>query len=339
MLFLLFTRIKRIFAGIIVFAQIVTTMAQADPAETPVIINNTATNPYITEYGKPLISAHRSGAGIAPQNTLMAYRVCLDSKEFDIDIFEGDVQTTKDGELVFLHNSTYDSTSNAVEAFGHDKIKPSNYTFEELQVLNLGENFSVNGVYPYRGLRGEDIPQDLRVMKVEDIMDYVLAHAQKDYRFSIEIKSLFISGRKAADRLHEILVEKNLVGKTIVSTFVPSVKSYIIKNYPDLQRAASAGEAIQFYFYCREGKDLNELNISYTVLHLPFGINVMPKRNDGTQIANFGTREIINYAHKYNIAVQFWTVNNAEDMIYLRDNGADAIMTDYPDLACETIGH
>ena len=335
---MLFSGLKKIIAGIIVLIQIVATMAQGDPAGTPVVVNQNATNQYITVYGKPLIFAHRSGAGIAPQNTLMAYQECLDSTDFDIDVFEGDVQITKDGQLVFLHNSTYDSTSNAVEAFGHDKIKPSDYTFEQLQVLNLGENFSVNGVYPYRGLRGKDIPQNLRVMKVEDILDYVLAHEKKDYHFSIEIKSLSVWGCRAADRLHKILVERNLVNKTIVSTFVPAVKSYIIKKYPDLQRAAAAGEAIQFYFYCREGKDLNKLHVTYTVLHLPYGTNVMPKTKDGKSIGNFGTREVINYAHKYNLAVQFWTVNNAADMLYLKDNGADAIMTDYPDLACKTLG-
>jgi len=335
---MLFSGLKKIIAGVIVLIQIVATMALGDPAGTPVVVNQNATNQYITVYGKPLIFAHRSGAGIAPQNTLMAYQECLDSTDFDIDVFEGDVQITKDGQLVFLHNSTYDSTSNAVEAFGHDKIKPSDYTFEQLQVLNLGENFSVNGAYPYRGLRGKDIPQNLRVMKVEDILDYVLAHEKKDYHFSIEIKSLSVFGMRAADRLHKILVERNLVNRTIVSTFVPAVKSYIVKKYPDLQRAAAAGEAVQFYLYCREGKDLNELHVTYKVLHLPFGTNVMPKRKDGTQIGNFGTRQVINYAHKYNIAVQFWTVNNAADMIYLRDNGADGIMTDYPDLAGKTLG-
>lgn len=336
---MLFSGLKKAIAGFIAVIQIVATMAQGDPVGTPVVANENATNQYITEYGKPLISAHRSGAGIAPQNTLMAYQVCLDAEDFDIDIFEGDVQVTKDGELVFLHNSTYDSTSNAAEAFGHDKIRPKDFTFEELQVLNLGENFQLDGVYPYRGLRGKNIPQNLRVMKVEDILDYVVANAHNDYRFSIEIKSLSVWGCRAADRLHKILTERNLVNKTIVSTFVPAVKSYIIKKYPDLQRAAAAGEAIQFYLYCREGRDLNELHVTYKVLHLPFGTNVMPKARDGKSIANFGTREVINYAHKYNLAVQFWTVNNAEDMLYLQNNGADAIMTDYPDLACKTLGH
>ena len=44
-----------------------------------------------------------------------------------------------------------------------------------------------------------------------------------------------------------------------------------------------------------------------------------------------GTAQMINYAHKHNMAVQYWTVNDEEDMKYLIDMGADCIMTDYPD--------
>ena len=40
---------------------------------------------------------------------------------------------------------------------------------------------------------------------------------------------------------------------------------------------------------------------------------------------------MINYAHKHNMAVQYWTVNDEDDMEYLIDMGADCIMTDYPD--------
>lgn len=315
---------------------IVFTMANADKPSTEVIINQEATNQYIMEHGNPLISAHRSGANLAPENTLMAFQYVLENNDaLNVDIFEFDVQITKDGELVLLHNQTYDDTSNAQEAFGKKNVSPFRYTLEELQVLNLGENFRLDGEYIYRGLRGDDIPENLRVVNCETILDYIEENSgEEDFYYSIEIKSPSVLGKKAADKLIPILEERDLLDRTIVSSFLTDVSNYIDEKYPNVVRAATIKEVLQFYFYCRMDLDLNELDLSYEVLQLPYGANVMPWR---IEFINFGTKEIINYAHKYDIAVQYWTCNNEEDAIYLTKNGADALMTDKPNLIFETI--
>lgn len=324
---------RKLFAIVFALVSILTTTAQKDSGH-EVVINEEALNPYINEYGGTEISAHRSGAGIAPQNTLMAFEACMEAEDFVIDYFEFDVQITKDGELVLLHDQTYDSTSNAVEHFGKEKINPKDYTFQELyDNLNLGAKFQ-NGEGEYAHLRGEDIPYNLRVLRCEEILDYVEENAdlERPYRYMIEIKSRFSSGKKTADKLYEILSERDLLDKTIISTYWPDIHNHIDKNYPEVTRTAGLIEVLEFYYYCKKDLDLNDSDYKYSVLHLPYGKNVMPWRKE---IVNFGTSEIINYAHKYDIAVQYWTVNDEENMIYLRDNGADAIMTDWPALACE----
>ena len=45
----------------------------------------------------------------------------------------------------------------------------------------------------------------------------------------------------------------------------------------------------------------------------------------------------IDRAHRRNIAVQYWTINDKDDMKYLMDLGCDAIMTDDLDAAKEVI--
>ena len=54
--------------------------------------------------------AHRGLAGLYPENTMIAFEKCL---EYDPEAIEMDVQMTKDGELVLLHDLTLDGTSNA----------------------------------------------------------------------------------------------------------------------------------------------------------------------------------------------------------------------------------
>ena len=45
---------------------------------------------------------------------------------------------------------------------------------------------------------------------------------------------------------------------------------------------------------------------------------------------NFATDRFIERANKHNLAVHYWTIDDEDDMRYLIEIGADAIMTDNP---------
>lgn len=331
-----FLTLKNIFHGVVavfMLIPILLTMGEAGDPNTPVESYPESDNPYIAEYLDPDISAHRSGAGLAPQNTLMAFENIISTADtINVDTIEFDVQITKDGELVLLHDLTLDGTSNAEEVFGRKNVFVSSVTFEETQELNMGENFKGDGIYPYRGLRGDEIPYNLRMVTCDMVIDYIEANrGEKEYKYVIEIKSIGISGRKAVDKLYSIITERNLEDKVIWSTFAPDVSSYMVKNYPEISRTADAVEAIQFYFYYRMGWDLQDVNPTYIALQIPYGENALDN------LINLGNTEMINYAHNNNIALQYWTINNAEDIIHLTKNGADCIMTDYPQMANEAV--
>jgi len=327
--------IKNVINGFIAAAMLIPillTMGDAGNPDTPVKYNPESTNPYISEYLNPDVAAHRSGAGVAPQNTLMAFENILNG-ETQVDTLEFDVQITADGELVLLHNLTYDDTSNAVEAFGKENVYVSSITLEEAQVLNLGENFKdENGNYPYRGLRGDEIPYNLRVVTCDEIIDYVEANSgDKRYNYIIEIKSMGSNGRKAADKLYSIINERNLNGRVIWSTFDPFLSSYMEKEYSDIPRTADAVEAVQFYFYFRMNWELSDVSPSYEALQIPYGSSAFDN------LINLGTKELINYAHENDIAIQYWTINDEEEVRTLAQNGADCILTDYPQMANDVI--
>lgn len=328
--------LKNIFHGIVavfMLVPILLTMGEAGDPNTPVEAYPESDNPYIAEYLNPDISAHRSGAGIAPQNTLMAFEnIIKEADTLGVDTLEFDVQITKDGELVLSHDLTYDNATNAVEVFGRKNVFVSSITLEEAQVLNLGENFKGNGDYPYRGLRGDDIPYNLRVVTCDEILDYIEANCgDKQYNYVIEIKSIGSNGRKAVDKLYSVITERGLQDRTIWSTFAPDVSAYMVKNYPDFARTADAIEAVQFYFYYRMGWDLQDVSPSYVALQIPYGESAFDN------LINLGNREMLNYAHKNNIAVQYWTINNPDEIRHLTLAGADCIMTDYPQTAYEAV--
>lgn len=84
------------------------------------------------------ISGHRSGGGIEPEETMLAFKNCAENPNFNIDVFEFDLHITKDKQLVLLHDDTLDRTSNSEEVFGEKKVRPENKTYDELRTLNMG---------------------------------------------------------------------------------------------------------------------------------------------------------------------------------------------------------
>lgn len=283
-------------------------------------------NHNITEYGTTLVSAHRSGGGIFPENTMMAFEGCINSDSFKTDIFEFDLHITADDELIILHDSTLDRTTNAVEYFGEEDIRPEEYTYEELRELNFGESFkNEDGEKPYQGLRGDDIPDSLRVSSLRDVLTYLESNGHFDY--IIEIKNGGELGEKAADILYSTLKEMKLLDNTVVGTFQNNVTEYLDEKYPDMPRSASIIEVVKIYFNSLMGLDKKEGAYKFNALQIPVGLSII----------DLATARLVNYAHRHNIAVQYWTINDTDTMKQLKDIGADCIMSDIPDVAYDIL--
>ena len=280
-------------------------------------------NPHISKDGETLVSAHRSGAGIAPENTLMAFQHCLNSKDFKVDVFEFDLQLTKDGHLILLHDDTLDRTTNACEHFGEKDVSPSTKTLAELRELNFGENFEdENGNYPYRGLRGNDIPANLRAVTLDEVFD--LIESTKKHQYIIELKDPREQGYKACDELYRILKQRDMLEQVVFGTFNNEVSKYATKHHPDLLRSACPKEVFYFYMCAVANIRIKPTTFAFSALQIP---------TDKYTGVRLGTKRIVEYAHRHNIAVQYWTINQTWEMDYLKSINADCIMTDLPDVA------
>lgn len=64
--------------------------------------------------GKKVLVAHRGASAYAPEHTVAAYRLAIEQKA---DFVEQDLQITKDGVLVCLHDLTLERTTNVEEVF------------------------------------------------------------------------------------------------------------------------------------------------------------------------------------------------------------------------------
>ena len=96
-------------------------------------------------------------------------------------------------------------------------------------------------------------------------------------------------------------------------------------KYPHLLRGASTGSAAQFVLTQYLGVNIFD-DSDFSCLQIPMSYELK-----GIEL-NLVAKTIVRRAQRRGIAVQYWTVNDADDMRTLIEMGVDCIMTDDPAL-------
>ncbi|WP_210364032.1 glycerophosphodiester phosphodiesterase [Bacillus sp. REN3] len=139
--------------------------------------------------------AHRGASGYAPENTIAAFDKGLEMKA---DYIEIDVQRSKDGELVVIHDTTVDRTTD-----GTGKVR--DLTFEELRSLDAGS-------FKGEEFAGEKIPT------FEEVLD----RYRGKIGILIELKAPELypgMEERVAQELKERNLDKPQNGKIIIQSF------------------------------------------------------------------------------------------------------------------------
>ncbi|MFJ2825183.1 glycerophosphodiester phosphodiesterase [Streptomyces toxytricini] len=90
----------------------------------------------------PVVYAHRGASAYAPENTLAAVDAAV---RLGFDWVENDVQRTRDGELVVIHDDTLARTTDAEEVFpGRAPWRVRDFTAEEISRLDAGSWFGAS---------------------------------------------------------------------------------------------------------------------------------------------------------------------------------------------------
>ncbi|MBH0156584.1 DUF1080 domain-containing protein [Fictibacillus sp. 5RED26] len=105
---------------------------------------------------RPIVSAHRGVPSLAPENTMVGYQMAFD---LGADQIETDVQRTKDGQLVIMHDNTVDRTTNGTGAV--DQL-----TLAEIRELDAGIKYDPK----YAGEKVPTFKEFLQAFKKKDIV-------------------------------------------------------------------------------------------------------------------------------------------------------------------------
>ena len=317
-----------IFALVGTFLVVVNIIPPSKVMENNVFIKDKDTN-------KPMLAAHRGGSLNNPENTLLAYRKAV--SDFNIDIVESDIWLTKDEKIVFSHDGTIDRMSD-VKLFDPQEDKKHeiiDYTLEELENFNFGYGFKdKEGNYPYQDLVSLDqadrrqVLKDngLQILEVGELFEEFYL-SKPDLLFIVEIKNGGENGYKAAQLLDDLLTNQypNYKQNVVVGTFHDEISSDLRNNHPTILRGASTGDARDFILTQMLGVNLFN-NADFACLQIPTSYKIK-----GIKL-ELDKKTFIDRAHRRNIAVQYWTINDAKTMEKLAKLGCDCIMTDDPEL-------
>ena len=293
---------------------------------------NIENNPFIVGKNElPLIAAHRGGGLNNPENTMLAFREAV--LNIGIDIIESDLYLTKDGYLVYNHDSYIDETCNANGDISLDEVKALCENKENrhyIEDMTLAELEQYNFGYYFEDQNGERIYKDtteleesgLQIATVDKLFEEFY-QSNPDLLFIVEIKNDGEAGYQACKILSETL-DKYPVYKDriVVGTFHDEIEVELKTKYPSLMRGAPTGTAAKFILTQFLGVNIFD-NSDFACLQIPTSYDL------GITLT-LDKQTIIDRAHRRNIAVQYWTINDADEMRRLIELGCDCIMTDNP---------
>ena len=265
----------------------------------------TERRPYVS-HEQPLFFAHRGGSLLAPENTLQAFERGV---EFGADALELDIQTTRDGEIVVIHDATADRTTNGTGPV-------VGYSLDELRQLDAGYRFTLDGgrTYPFRG-KGITIPTLREIYERFPKM-----------RINIDLKQ---SSEERERRLWALMQELGVEDRTLVASgdlHAPIVRFRRLAG-GRVATSASGAEIRDFVLaaFCRGTRWLRPAYDALQVPEVHRGLRIVSPR-------------FIRLAHALGLDVHVWTVDDAPTMRKLLHWGADGVMTDRPDVLALVMG-
>lgn len=250
-----------------------------------------------TETDRLLAIAHRGGAALWPENTLFAFQNAI---RIGADALEFDVHATSDGVLVVIHDATVDRTTD-----GSGRV--DEMTWDALRELDAGYRWTADdgASFPFRGM-------GLRVPSLEEVLN-----ALPDTRMIIELKDVSDAARV---RFSEAIAQCSYPERKVIASFQSESVKYIRDNNPGIATSSTAGEVLGFWV-------LNSLRLGFAFVAEGETMQVPPRFQDLTLVSN----RFVSGAHRHNVDVYVWTINEEAEMRRHVDHGVDGIITDYPD--------
>jgi glycerophosphoryl diester phosphodiesterase len=247
------------------------------------------------------VIAHRGSSGAAPENTLAAIRLAI---RHDADVVENDIQRTRDGELVIIHDTTLDRTTDVEQVFpARAPWNVGDFTLEEIKRLDAGSWFAPR-------FAGQEVPT------LEEWVNAVGRQAG----MLLEPKSpaLYPGIERDLDKELRSLPAFNRAlraDRVVVQCF----DHVWLRQYEDLAPDVPVG-----LLY---GTDPTEAEVTAAAT---WAQQVNPALGAIEE-------DTVERIHAHGLETHVWTVNAGQDMYRAMEWGVDGIITNYPQVLNDII--
>ncbi|MFF8816300.1 glycerophosphodiester phosphodiesterase [Streptomyces pactum] len=255
---------------------------------------------------RPITVAHRGASAYAPENTLAAVDAADD---LGVAWVENDVQRTKDGELVIMHDTTLNRTTDVEQLFpDRAPWKVADFTLAEIKRLDAGSWFGAR-------FAGERVPT------LEEYLDKVSANHQN---LLMELKAPELYPGIESQTL-QVLREEGWLNRhhvkhrLIIQSFsAPSVRT-VHHLRPDVKTGFLGTPAVADLPEYAAFTD--QINPSYRTINAAYVAAV--KELDG--------------AHGKPLEVFTWTVNDGPNAVSVARMGVTGIISNNPDVVRDAV--
>ncbi|KOV99370.1 glycerophosphodiester phosphodiesterase [Streptomyces sp. NRRL B-1140] len=255
----------------------------------------------------PLVIGHRGASAYAPENTLASLDAAA---ELGIRWVENDVQRTRDGELVVIHDDNLRRTTDVEEVYpDRAPWRVEDFTAAEIARLDAGSWFGP----AYAGVRVPTLEQFVR--RLESHRQKLLLEIKNPELYpGIERQTLkVLSNEGWLDRSH-------LAGRLIVQSFSADSVRTVHELKPGVKTGLLGTPRLPDLLDCAEFAD--QINPSYGSLTPAYVSSV--QAFDGP--------------HGRPMKVFAWTVDDAKTARRVAGYGVDGIITNRPDVVRRAVG-
>jgi glycerophosphoryl diester phosphodiesterase len=235
---------------------------------------------------RPLTIAHRGHSIALPENTLEAYRRAI---ELGVDMIECDVNRTKDGELVMIHDWTLDRTTTA-------SGRVEEVTLDEIRSLDAGSRFDRS----YANVRIPTTAETLDLAREAGILMCFEVKGETPAHF-----------KRVAEQLVDLFVAKDALGWAFMSSYDHDALAAAKAKVPELMLAPE-----------RLPDDVPAVVEEAVRQAEALGAEVIQNH------WRYVTTELVDGLHDRGIGIWTWPTTEDEGIIRSLDAGVDGVMGD-----------
>lgn len=244
----------------------------------------------------PLLFAHRGGAGLWPENTLVAFENC---QKLGRLILETDVRVSGDERLIVFHDAHLERVT---ERRGRVRERE----LDELKRLDAGYWFTPDGEhYPWRS-RGQ------RILTVDELFT---AFPQAYY--NIELKA----GSLAPRLMWQALERHRMLDRVLIAAADHALICAFRKLARDRVATSASRREVLWYLATRALRTGGPRRLPFVALQLPWKLRGR----------RWLRRSLIDAAHRDGLQLHVWTINEPSEIRQALKLGVDGVMSDFPD--------